>query len=75
MENALHTHAGLIESEQDQVAAMNRHSDPNSEIIASWIGGRHLENALATRFQLIEKGYRSGDVIADLFQIELGPRR
>ena len=59
---------------------MNRHSDPNPEIIASWIGSRHFQNALATRFHLIEKGYRSGgviagDVIADLFRIELGPWR
>ena len=69
-----------ISSEQDQVAAVNGHSDPATQILSRRIGRRHSHNPLAMRSQLLEKGQGwsgvvTGYVVSDLLQIELRTRR
>ena len=63
MQEPFNTDGLAICSEQDQVAAVNGHSDPATQILSRRIGSRHSHNPLATRSQLLEKGQRSSGIV------------
>src|SRR6185312_812881 len=80
MYDTFDSRALAVDPEQDPIAAMDRHADPDPEILSSRIRSRPLCNGSAPRQKFIDEGYctvgiAQSDVVADFFEIDGSARR